>query len=814
MARHEALKPEVLCQSCDPQQLAFATTDELEDLPEVIGQPRAVAALHFGIGIKREGYNIYALGPAGIGKRWTVRHYLRQQADTEATPSDWCYVNNFEQPQKPRAMALPPGHAGKLQADMKRLVEELRSAIVSAFEGDDYGARKQVIESEIKSRQAKAFEDLGKQAQAQGIALGRTARGFVLAPLKDGEILTPDQVEELPEEEHKRIEAAIAGLQDELQTIMRQVLQLEKEGRDKLKALDHEVTMFAVGHLLDTMRKKYETLSPVLEYLDALQRDVLENVSQFLAPPESPAPGAAGIPHAGAPEASPFFRRYQVNALVDHGAMPAGAPVIYEDHPIYQNLIGQLDYVSQYGALSTDFNLIRAGALHRANGGYLVLDAQKILTEPYAWEGLKRALKSSEIRIESLGQALGLVSTLSLEPDPIPLRTKVVLVGDRLLYYLLCHHDPEFNALFKVAADFDDQMARTAESVVLYARTVATMARAHQLLPFDRGAVARLVEHSARLAGDAEKLSNQRMELLDLLQEADHWARTASCPTVTASHVQRAIDAQLDRAGRVPQLTREFIARGTILIDTGGAQIGQVNGLSVIQLGRSAFGQPSRITARVRLGRGEVVDIEREVQLGGPIHSKGVLILAGFLGARYCAHQPLSLRASLVFEQSYSGVEGDSASSAELYALLSALAEVPVRQSLAVTGSVNQFGQLQAIGGVNEKIEGFFDVCQAKGLTGEQGVVIPASNVKDLMLRRDVVEAARAGRFHVYAASTIDEGIEILTGMPAGERDPNGAFPEGTINYRVEQRLAEFANRQKAFAASAMAEHAHDEKQS
>ncbi len=496
----------------------------------------------------------------------------------------------------------------------------------------------------------------------------------------------------------------------------------------------------------------------------------------------------------------PTFRRYLVNVLVDHGRS-TGAPVVYEDLPSVHNLVGRIEHVSQLGALITDFNLIKPGALHRANGGYLLVDARKLLLQPFAWEELKRTLRSGEIRIESLAQMLSLVSTVSLEPEPIPLEVKVALYGEPLLYYLLSTLDPDFAELFKVAADFADQTDRSAESTRLYARLVATVAHKEGLRAFDRHAVARIVEHAARLAGDAEKLSTHMGSVANLLREADYWATEAGHEAVTAADVQRAIDAKIHRSDRLRERIQEEIRRGTILIDTRGETVGQVNGLSVLQLGDYAFGRPSRITARVRMGRGEVLDIERQVELGGPIHSKGVLILSSFLAARYAAERPLSLSASLVFEQSYGGVEGDSASAAELFALLSALADVPVRQDLAVTGSVNQHGKVQAIGGVNEKIEGFFDLCHAEGLTGTQGVLIPASNVKHLMLRRDVVEAADKGEFHVYAIDDVDQGMEVLTGQPAGLREADGWLPVGSVNRRVEARLASFAEKARRFAA-------------
>ena len=797
----DPLKPEKLYGICDQQQFSFQTTDELESLTEIVGQPRVVGAVEFGIGIRQQGYNLFVSGPTGIGKRWTVRHLLQQRAASEPKPSDWCYVNNFAEPARPLALALPPGQGVALRQDVERLVQELRSTIPAVFESEEYRARKQAIEIETKSQQARFFEDLAKQAQGKGIGIARTPAGFVFAPLKNNEVIPPEQFAALPEEERKNLEAAMTAVQEQLQAVTHQVLQLEKDGREKLKALTHDVTIFAVGHLIENLREKYASLAQVVAYLNAFQQDVIENVDQFLTPPEANLANWMGASRS-LQDGPPFLRRYRINLVVDHSATE-GAPFVYEDHPTYQNLIGQTEYVAQLGALSTDFNLIRGGALHRANGGYLMLDAYKVLAQPYAWDGLKRALQSSQIRIEPLGQALGLISTASLEPQTIPLQIKVVLVGDRALYYLLSQYDPEFNALFKVAADFDDQMERSPENHLLFARMIASIARSEKLLPLDRSAVARTIEQSARLAGDAERLSHQRMALVDLLRESDYWARQAGNTTVTACAVQKAIDAQIHRASRVHERVLEEIQRGTLLISTSGAKVGQVNGLSVVQLGHFAFGQPNRITARVRLGKGEVIDIEREVQLGGPIHSKGVLILSSFLGARYSADRPLSLHASLVFEQSYGGVEGDSASSAELYSLLSALAGVPIRQSIAVTGSVNQYGEVQPIGGVNEKIEGFFDACKAKGFTGDEGVAIPASNVKHLMLRHDIVEAVKEGKFRIYPVQTIDEGIEILTAVPAGERDESGNFPEGTINYRIEKRLTEFTQEHIAFAAAA-----------
>jgi lon-related putative ATP-dependent protease len=797
------LEPAALYQRCDPTQFTFETTADLEDLTEVIGQERAVEAVRFGIGIRREGFNLFALGPEGTGKYGVVRHYLERQAATQPPPSDWCYVNNFVESHKPDALRLPPGGGPKLRRDMERLVEELRTAIPATFESEHYRTRRQEIEEEFRERQEKALADIRRQAQDRGLALMRTPMGLAFAPMRGGQVISPEDFQKLPPEEQERAQADVAMLQEELQKSLGQLPQWERELRAKVKALDQEVGTYAVGPLTEELRRTYTALPEVVEYLSRVQRDVMENLEEFRraaeapeAPPATPAEGASRrLPALPGPS---FFRRYQVNVLVDHSSA-TGAPVIYEDHPTVQNLVGRIEHMAQMGTLITDFNLIKAGALHRANGGYLILEARKVLLQPFAWEELKRTLSSEEIRIEVLGQTLSLISTVSLQPEPIPLDVKVVLLGERLLYYTLSQLDPDFADLFKVAADFEDQMDRTSENHLLYARMIATMVRQEGLRPFNREAVARVIEQSARLAGDAERLSTHLRSIADLLREADYWAGEAQHDVVTAADVQRAIDAQIYRSDRVRERIQEEIQRGTILIDTQGAKVGQVNGLSVIMLGQFAFGRPSRITARVRLGRGEVVDIEREVALGGPIHSKGVLILASYLGARYAMDRPLSLSASLVFEQSYSGVEGDSASSAELYALLSALAELPIKQGLAVTGSVNQYGQVQAIGGVNEKIEGFFDICRAQGMTGDQGALIPASNVKHLMLRPDIVEAVAAGRFHVYPVETIDQGIELLTGVPAGERDDKGEFPVGSVNQRVEARLIALAEKRLAF---------------
>jgi len=802
MAEIRQLEATDLYQHCESERFDFETTDELETLEQVVGQPRAVEAMQFGMGIEQEGYNIFALGPSGTGKRSVIHRFFERRAASEPVPDDWCYVNNFKENHKPRALCLPAGKGGEFRDDMEHLGQELHTALSSAFESEEYQTRRQAIQEEFQEQQSQVFEEIQKQAQEENVALVRTPIGFAAAPVRDGEVLSPEEIQELPEEEQERLQEKVSELQQQLRKALRQAPGQQREMGERMKELDREVASFAVSGLIDELREKYSDFPQVVEHLDAVQKDIVDHARELLSSEEEQS-GLAAVLKGGAQQrpsaGQALLRRYQVNVLVDHSESE-GAPVVYEDHPTYQNLIGRVEHRAQFGALLTDFNLIKPGALHRANGGYLILDARKVLTQPYAWDGLKRALQAGEMRIESLGQMLSLISTISLEPEPIPLNVKVALFGDRLLYYLLWQLDPDFAELFKVEVDFEEKMDRTVESQQIYARLISTLAEREGLRPLDRGAVARVIERSARLAGDAAKLSIRMRGVTDLLREANYWASESDNGAITADNVQRAIDAQVYRADRLRERMQEAILRDIVLIDTQGSEIGQVNGLSVIMLGNYTFGRPSRITARTRMGKGKVIDIEREVELGGPIHSKGVLILAGFLGARYAEERPLSLSASLVFEQSYAGVEGDSASSAELYALLSTIAEAPLKQSLAVTGSVNQRGQVQAIGGVNEKIEGFFDICKSRGLTGEQGVLIPASNVQHLMLRHDVVQAVEDGQFHIYPVETVDQGIEILTGLPAGERDEEGNYPEGSFNALVEKRLLELAEKRARFA--------------
>lgn len=755
--------------------------------------------MRFGIGIRRHGYNVFAIGPPGVGKQSLLQQFLGEQAAREKVPCDWCYTHNFKDPERPRALELPPGVGIRLQKDMDRTVAELRVAMRATFESEEYRTRKQQLIDRFKARQEEALAEVRERAKQRGVAVVQTDMGIAIAPVRDGVAIESAKFHALPKDERDRLQAEMERVGAELQELLRRFQDWGREHHEAVHALDREMAAATVRRVLDSLRENYADFPEVLEHLGHVELDVVDSTDEFL---ESSAEGLeAGLRRALRREQSdgPSFRRYRINVLVDRSG-EQGAPVVYLDNPTYANLIGRIEHETQFGALITNFTLIKAGALHRAIGGYLVLDALKLLQHSLSWEALKRTIRSGEVKVESLGQALGLIQTVSLEPDPLAFgTTKVVLTGERILYYLLAALDPDFLELFKVLVDFEETMDRDDESHHAYANLVAELVAKEGLRPFDRSAVARVIDQAARAAGDAEKLSVGMRGIVDLLREADYWAGEGGRETATSEDVQQAIDAQLFRSGRVRQRLQEAIRREDILVTTSGQSIGQVNGLSVVRLGEHAFGHPTRITAKVRLGKGEVVDIEREVELGGPIHSKGVLILAGFLGSRYALRFPLSVSATLVFEQSYGLMEGDSASLAELCALVSALAEVPMYQSLAITGSVNQQGQAQSVGALNEKIEGFFDVCQDRGLTGDQGVLIPKSNVKNLMLRRDVVEAAEAGQFHVHAIETADDAMELLTGRPAGARDERGKFPEGSINALAESRLASFAESSREF---------------
>ncbi len=788
-----ALPVDKLLRKADLSAAAFESTAELVPLDGLLGQRRAADALQFGTRIGAPGFNLFVIGSAGASIDRAVKNLLMEKAAAQPVPSDWVYVNDFADPRTPNAIELPPGRGAELRRAMKDLIDDLGVALPAAFESQDYQARRGAIDEKFQRRQEEALAALRQDGLEHGVAVARTPFGFALAPMKDGSVMKPEQINALAEAERAELQERMAEFEKKLETLLQTIPRWDKERRDQVRALDRETARYAVGHAIDELKARFSDLPRVLEHLDAVHADLLANVGVFIA--------QAARREAGDESEAPFtgaLERYAINVLVTQPPDAKGAPVVEELHPTVGNLLGRVEHESQQGVLITNFRHIKAGALHRANGGYLILDALAVLSEFYSWVALKRVLKSGRIRIESLGDLLSLTSTVSLEPEPIPLDVKVVLYGDRILYYLLALYDPELEQHFKVVADFEDELSRSAEGEAMFARLIAAIAQGAKLKPLDRAAVARTIEEAARLAEDAAKLTLRTDAIRDLLTEADYLAREAQRAQITAADIDRAARERVRRAARLSEVVRESITRDIALIDTSGSRAGQINGLSVFELGGFLFGRPTRITARVRPGAGRVVDIEREVKLGGPIHSKGVLILSGFVSGRYALDVPMSLAASIVFEQSYGGVEGDSASCAELAALLSALAEVPLRQDLALTGSVNQLGQVQAIGGVNAKIEGFFDVCNARGLTGTQGVLVPAANVQHLMLRADVIDACAAGRFAVYAINDIDEAIALLTGLAAGSRDAEGRFPPDSINGRVEAQLRAFARVQQA----------------
>lgn len=785
---------------CDPAQFAFATSAELPPLDSFLGQERAVEAVHFGIGMRQTGYNMFALGPSGTGKQSVLHRFIAERAASAATPPDLCYVHNFDEAHRPKALILPTGRGAPFRHDMENLISLLKVALITTFAGDDYRARRHALDEQFEARQKQVFDAVQTEAKTKDITLVRTPEGLALVPLRSGDLMPPEDFKKLAEDERQRIQSDIDALQEKLEAAMHKMPEWERARREQLRELNRAVAGAAIAPMIGDMHACYQGIDAATAWLQQVRADLLDNIENFLAGPGEREGENAGDGGPADPRIEPMtrkppsMRRYRVNLLVDNAATK-GAPLVYEDNPNLQSLLGRIEYIPRFGTPVTDHSLLKPGALHRANGGYLLIDARKLLLAPFAWEELKRALKSRMLHIDSTSQVTSVVATISLEPEPAPLDVKIVLLGDRMLYYLLSEHDPDFRDLFKVAVGFADAMDRTPETLQLYARLIADIARQKALRPLNAGAVARVIEQAARIAADAGKLTAHIRSLVDLLCEADHWAGERDAGIIAAEDVETAIATRVRRADRVRELSYEQITRETLTIATDGAAVGQINGLSVLQLGDFAFGKPARITARTRMGLGDVVDIEREVALGGPLHTKGVLILSAFLAARYLPEKPLSLHASLVFEQSYGGVDGDSASSAELYALMSALADLPIGQNFAVTGSVDQMGNVQAIGGVNEKIEGFFDICSARGLTGRQGVLIPVANVKHLMLRRDVLAAAKARRFHVYPIATIDQGIALLTGHIAGARGRNGAFPATSVNGLIEKKLALYAQR-------------------
>ena len=784
------LVPGDLRRVCDPAGLGFTTTAELPQLSEVLGQPRAVAALGFGAGISGQGFNLFALGQPGSGKTTLIKQYLEQRAATQSTPPDLCYIHNFDHPRRPVFLRLPPGTALQFQKDMDALVDELQTEIPKAFETEEYTRQRDLVLQELEAQRREKLAQIDDHATKSGFRILKGPGGLLLAPAVGEKLLTEQDLEQLTAEEREKVARARDRLQHEIEERLRSIRELEKGARDAVRSVDTETAAYATRHVMEDLRAQYRDQPVVLDYLTALQSDVAEHVDDFRKGKESeatPPPLAALAPGADKP-----LVRYQVNVLVNNAGLK-GAPVVVESNPTYHNLTGRIEHQATWGGVFTDHTMVKPGALHRANGGYLIIPARECLLNPFAWEGLKRALKDGVLRVEELGSQLSLVSTVTLDPDPVPLDVKVVLIGSPVLYYLLYAYDEDFQKLFKVKADFTTRMPRDAESERAYALFVNTIGSQEKSLPFDATAVARIIEYGSRAVEDRDQLSTRFGDIADLIREAAHLARQTSKATVTATDIRSAEEARRFRQNLMEERLQEMLRDGTVLLATCGAAVGRINGLSVVGLGDYAFGHPVRLTATVAPGRRGVVSIEREVELSGPIHGKGVLILSGYLLRKYGQAGPLSLSASLVFEQSYSMVEGDSASLAELCVLLSAAASAPLRQDVAVTGSVNQHGQVQPVGGVIQKIEGFFDLCRAKGLTGTQGVLIPAANRRHLMLRDDVVEAVKTAQFHIWLAAEVDEALELLTGLVAGEMDTSGVYPDGSLHRAVADRLAGYA---------------------
>ncbi len=788
------LSPDQLRRVCDPQSLELLPRQGFPYLQGIVGQQRAVEALEFGLGIGQKGFNVYVGGPAGTGKSTAVRTYLEEMAQGKETPPDLCLVHDFANPDRPVYLRFPPGKGRVFKEEMDALIQQARREIAQAFESDDYSARREAITQQVVHQREEILGQLSQQAQAEGFILQPTQVGLFLAPAVNGQPLSDQQFLQLPQEVRHTVQERRQKLDQDVKAQMKEIRRLERQTQDRTGDLNREAADYVVGGLIEDLQEKYQVLPKVVHYLQDVRQDMVDNVQQFFAAAQQPGPG----PERWAQEMA--FRKYQANLLVENGD-GHGAPVAVEQNPTYPNLFGRIEKESVYGALQTDFTLVKAGSLLRANGGYLVVNADELVRAPFAYEALKRALRNRETTIEELGEQAGFVTTRGLRPEPIPLDVKVVLLGSPSLYYQLHALDEGFREVFKVRADFGSDMKRTPQGVLDYLNFMTALGHRENLMPLNTEAAARLIEEGSRLAEDQEKLSTRFGDLADIIREANYWASADAAPAVTKKHVEQAVEAKVYRSNLIEERLQEMTERGTLMVDTDGAVVGQINGLSVLSMGEYSFGRPVRITASVGLGQTGLLDIERESRLGGPLHTKGVLILAGYLSYAYAQDKPLTLSGRLVLEQSYEGVEGDSASSAELYALLSQLSGLPIKQGLAVTGSVNQRGQTQAIGGVNTKIEGFFDLCRIKGLTGQQGVMIPASNVSNLMLRDDVVEAARQGMFHIYAVEHVNQGIEVLTGVPAGERQPDGAFPEGTVNELVDRRLREMAEALRHFGA-------------
>ena len=798
------LKSNQLYTKCDPKKFKFSSTAELEERLSALGQDRALSAVEIGINIQSKGYNLFCLGPEGTGKTSLVKRVLVEEAKKRPTPDDWAYVYNFDEPYKPQAVNFPAGTAAEFAKDIDKLIETLSVSIPAILESDEYKAGQSIIHEKFKQHKEEYIKILQKKAKGKSVSLLHMPVGLVVAPVKNGEVLSPEAFDELPESEKKQLLEDLNQMQEEIENTAQDLPQWEDKQRKETNDLREKFLKIAVKNPIDELHAKYKGHKQANDFLKKIQKHIITNIDEFMPSSENNCGGGEGDDALSAlfsrmkqPEEDKYAK-FKVNVIVKNEP-DSGAPIIHLDHPTQGNLVGRVERIQQYGALLTDFSLIKSGALHQANGGFLLIDARKLLLQPYAWDSLKRALASKTVKIEAPSEETTF-TTISLDPEPIPLQVKVILTGDEELYEVLSERDPDFSDFFKVEADFGVLMDRTPENEVEYAKLIGSLSKKKKLRSLNKQAVAKVIEYSSRLAEDSEKLTAHIASIGDLLREADYWARKSKANQIGKNHIEQAIDAQIYRSDRIKQAMLEQIDKGTILMDVEGSRVGQINGLVVYNFSRTSFGKPARITTQVRIGKGEFINIEREVEMSGPIHTKGVLILSSLLANRFAKDRPLSLSASIVFEQSYGGVDGDSASSTEYYCMLSAIANLPIKQNIAVTGSINQFGEVQPIGGVNEKIEGFFDVCRHRGLTGDQGVIIPRTNVKDLMLREDVLNAVAEGKFHIYAVDNVDDGIEILTGIKAGKPDKHGNYPKGTVNYAVRQGLEYFYKRYVKFA--------------
>lgn len=776
------LAPAQLYKHCKLKELNFANTRSLEPLSDIVGQHRAQEAVRFAMAMPQGGYNVYAVGVNGLGKRTMMLRYLSRHAEEDERPADWCYVANFDDPRSPKVLSLPAGLGQTLKRDIERLMSRLVKAIPQAFDSDRFLERAEQLKGEYGKKQDVELEKLTREAKRRGVSLTMTTPGgYRLVALNGDEPHTAETFAQLPEEKRQKFEGIIGRLEKKLRRVLRKVQDWEQEYGERQQQLNQETVTQALGASIESLIKKYRRHESVVEHLESLGRDIVENPEIFLEDSDD----QAAFAYATLDRKMP--RRYQVNLLV-HRKHPE-TPVVVEENPTYHNLFGYVENVTYKGTVFTDFSLIRAGSLHKANGGYLLMDAVKVLEQPFVWDGLKRALRSRSMQINSLERELTLSGTISLDPEAIPLTVKIVLFGDRETWLLLQHYDPEFNELFRVTADFENEMPRTPENQEQFVKFIASLVIEKKLLHCDRRAVARIIEFSSRLAEHQDKISLHAADVVNLLRESDYWARRDRANLIHRRHIDQALASARFRGGRIRDQYYASIREGSTLLTTRGTRTGQINALSVLSSGGLEFGMPSRVTATCRYGDGEVIDIERDVKLGGTIHSKGVMILTSFLAAHFARDEAMHLSASLAFEQSYGEVDGDSASLAELCALLSALSECPLRQDLAVTGSVNQFGEVQPVGGVNEKIDGFFETCRIQGFTGNQGVLIPASNVQNLMLEPEIVEAVRQGQFSIYAVKTVQESVELLTGRAAGKPARGGRYPRGTLFGTIERRL-------------------------